>query len=179
MTHHHRETIDETIDRVAAQLTMVPADPALAGRIAEQLDTDAPFAWMRWLLATGAVAAVAVLAVVVFNSSRAPQPADIARATAPVPGPTGETPHAEAARASASPQIAMTAPTRGVTRRRSAEAHPPLPELPQIDALESPVLLAVDNIPTKTLTIEPVDLAPLDLANLAVRELGERDDPKE
>jgi hypothetical protein len=176
MTHHQEESLDETIDRVAAHLTMVPADPALASRIADRLETKA-LGWPRFALAAAAVIGMAILAVVVSNTVRHVPAVDVARATSSAPAPRVEPQFAVPATAESTTVIASQRVVR--QRRAPLPTHDPLPELPQIDALSTPVLLAVDTLPTDTLTIEPVDLAPLGMADLSVAEIDGRDSPKE
>ena len=180
MKHPHPETLDETIDRVAARLTMVPADAALAGRIAAQLEKDSPLVWPRLVFATAAVAALVVLAVVVTEESRETSSVAVARVdeaapsvAAPVVAPRSNA-HAVA--------VPKPAPTRERTPRtaRVQEAPAaPLAEIPQIDALPSIAALTVDALQTDSLTITAVDLAPLDMANLTVRDVDSRESPKE
>jgi hypothetical protein len=169
MTRHHQESLDETIDRVAAHLTMVPADPALAVRIADRLETKAVVAWPRFALAGAVVAAVAILAVIVSNVRREEAP------------PAGEATPSVTRTTLAVADTASAAAGEPFVRRRRAPAptHEPLPEMPQIDALASPVLLAIDTLPTDMLTIDPADLAPLGMADLSVAEIDGRDSPKE
>jgi hypothetical protein len=172
-----QESLDETIDRVAAHLTMVPADPALAGRIAEQLDRDAPFAWYRLAIASAAVA-VLVATVVLLNDSRDLPATEVARTVAPPPSSDAPAPR-DAAPRDSDPAAIASAAISSRSERAAVEEPEPLPEMPQIASLAPPVTLAVDTLSTDTLTIEPVDLAPLDVADLAVSEIGERDSPKE
>jgi hypothetical protein len=172
----HRESIDETIDRVAAALTMVPADSALAARIAERIDThgSTAFAWPRLALGAAAIAVVAIVAAAVFSDQGDVAPREDVRVTEMAP--PAEEPRTTAPTVAAPVgQVTQAARAR---RPRSVE-HAPLPAIPQIDALPSPALLAVDTLPTNTLTIAPVDLEPLNLANLAVSEIDARDEPKE
>jgi hypothetical protein len=177
---HHRESIDETIDRVAAQLTMAPADPARAGRIAEQVERDAPFAWPRLVMASVAVAAL-VVAVVLLKNTREADRADIARTAAPASSPEVSRPRDDAPRTRDATSLMSAALTAQRVRPAAEPAlePEPLPEMPEIESLQSPVTLAVDTLPTDTLTIAPVDLASLDVADLAVSEIGERASPKE
>jgi hypothetical protein len=174
----HQESIDETIDRVAARLTMVAADPALAGRIAEQLDREQSFAWSRLVMASAAVAAL-VVAIVLFKNTREVAIPDIARTVAPAPSSERPAPRDQAPRASDPPALARATLTTQRVRPAAEAAPDPLPEMPEIELLRSPVTLAVDTLSTDTLTVAPVDLAPLDVANLAVSEIGERESPKE
>ena len=171
MTHHLRETVDETIDRVAAGLTMVPADPAAARRIAAQVNEDVRFAWPRFVVATAVVGAVVVLAVVLRKNEREAPPIFVARSD--VSAPASELP-----RPTVAPQ-SITTDVRRMTRKRAAVVEETLPEIPQIDALPSPPPIGVDDLSTSTLTIEPVSVAPLDLANLVVADVGARDNREE
>jgi hypothetical protein len=173
---HHNESVDETIDRVAAQLTMVPADAALAARVAGQrgVETANPFRWQRLAFGAAAVTAVAIVALLVPREPRNHTPADIARAPSAVV-------RTEAPRAAVAAEAAPAAvtPLLSVNRRRRSASPPPLPEMPQIEALSSPVLLTVETLTKDTLTVTPVDLAPLDLSGLTVAPIDERDQPKE
>lgn len=176
---HHREGIDETIDRVAAHLTMAPADPDLASRITRQLDRESPFGWSRLAIASAAVAAIVVAAVFFTNAPEVPS-ADMARVAPPAPS------SAVAAPSAVAPDTDSTSLTSAAvtTAPRTAAAEAglgvePLPEMQQIESLPPPAMLAVDMLSTDTLTIESVDLAPLDVADLAVRDIDERDSPKE
>jgi hypothetical protein len=180
MTHRHEERLDETIDRVAAHLTMVPADPGLAGRIAAQLEREPRFAWPRLAMASVAVAAVVAAFVFVNNARQAPA-VDVAHhaTTSPKADEPAQQP-ADVASARMSPAPSNTAT---VARRAVGIALPSaedlLPEMPQLASLASPVTIDVMVLPTDTLTIEPVDFAPLDVADLAVRDIDEGDSPKE
>ena len=176
----HREGIDDTIDRVAAELTLVAADPALPARLAAHLERQ-PRVTFGWRLAIGAAAtaAAAMLAAFVIN---APPPPAIDRARTadalPVSVPSREiAPAAVAARASLVPTRDRVG--RAAPMPRGASAIEPLPEFRQIDALPSPAILAVDELNTDLLTVAPVDVAPLDLANLVVGDVSARDEPKE
>jgi hypothetical protein len=169
----HQESIDETIDRVAAALTMVPPDSALAARIAERIDTHGSiaFAWPRLALGAAAIAVVAIVAAAVFSDQGEVAPREDVRVTETAP--PAEEPRTTAP--TVAPPLGQVTRTARAQRPRSVE-RAPLPEIPQIDALPSPALLAVDTLPTNTLTIAPVDLEPLNLANLAVSEIDARDE---
>jgi hypothetical protein len=174
----HRETIDDTIDRVAAELTLVAADPALPERITARLERQ-PRVTFGWRLAIGAAAtaAAAMLAALVINAP--PSPAiDHARTADASSVPS---------RAIAPAAVALRAPSVSTRDRvarvapmpRTASAIEPLPEFRQIDALPSPAMLAVDDLNTDLLSVTPVDVAPLDLADLVVGDVSARDEPKE
>ena len=172
----HRESIDETIDRVAAALTVVPADSALAARIAERIDTHGSTAAARPRLALGAAAitVAAIIAAAVFSDHGEVAPREDVRVTETAPA--AREPRTTAPTVAA-PVGQATQTARAQTPRSVERAL--LPEIPQIDALPSPAVLAVDTLPTNTLTIAPVDLEPLNLADLAVGEIDARDEPKE
>lgn len=172
----HREEIDDIIDRVAAAITFVPADPAFAARIIDRLDDGkaAGVAWPRWAAAT-ALLAIVIAGAIAISRDDAPQ--EVLVSAPPVERP-------------ASRVVPQPAPP-AVTARGDADAprqarRVPLPPrssevigVPQIAALPSPEALDLSNLSTDLLTIAPVDVAPLDLANLAVAELVGRDDFKE
>lgn len=173
------ESCDETIDRVAAHLTMVPADPTLARRIAEQLNRDASFNWPRVATASAAVAVIVTAAVVFYNKPEAPRE-DVAGVVSPAPALDAPTPSSDMTSQSALSSVARASMAAGGGARTAPmAAEEPLPDMPQIDSLASPVTIDVAMLPTDTLTISPVDVAPLDVADLAVCDIGERDSSKE
>jgi hypothetical protein len=172
----HRESIDETIDRVAAALTMVPADSALAARIAERIDThgSTAFAWPRLALGAAAIAVVAIVAAAVFSDQGDVAPREDVRVTEMAP--SAEEPRTTAPTVAAPVgQVTQAARAR---RPRSIE-RPSLLQIPQIDALPWPAVLTVETLSTGTLTIAPVDLAPLDVTRLAVVDIEAPNEPKE
>jgi hypothetical protein len=67
----NNERLDETIDRVAAGLTAVPADPGFSARLRDRLPQQTHHR-TRWILAAATAAAVVVAAVIVvrFSSAR-------------------------------------------------------------------------------------------------------------
>jgi hypothetical protein len=176
------EHLDETIDRVAAALTMVPANPALAERIAARLQRETAHASAWRQIAFGAVAiGAAVLLAIMLNDDRSPSsqaPTHVAQQPAPLAAPLAPSAAREPA-VTSGPMI-----TVNVTRRR---APPPIgqaalvdADLPRIGLLQPPPLLAVDTLTNDPLTIAPVNVAPLlDLATLTINDMGERDAPKE
>lgn len=178
MNHHHPESLDETIDRVAAHLTMVPADPGLASRIAARLDRHAPFAWTRLAVASAAVAAV-VAAFVFLNNARQVPATDVAHRVTAAPAADGAVVGQEVAAVSTSLPEAIAAAGGTHDRNALAAAEEPLPEMPQLEALASPVTIDVALLATDTLTIDAVDLAPLELSDLAMHDIDESDSPKE
>jgi hypothetical protein len=174
MTH---ERLDETIDRVARDLTAAPADPALVTRITARVEgaRSQRFEWWRIALPAMGVAAVALFAFVML-------PRDLPRdTTSPAPPPVATAPVLPPSHA-ATPvaPVVEPVPQRASGRRPRREPLPAFePQIPQIEALSSPALLAVDGLTENHLTIAPVDVASLDLANLAFTDADRRDDPKE
>jgi hypothetical protein len=172
MTRH--EDLDDVIDRVASAMTIVPSDPALPARIAARLDqSPRGFAWWP-RLAFGAIALAAVALLAVNTDVRSGRSLDRPIAAAPAVEAAVTTPAIEstfAARAGA-PVIAR-AP------RRARVIGVPAAQLAQIDALSTPAMLDIDDLTTTPLTMTSVDLAPLDLANLALGGSNGRDEPEE
>jgi hypothetical protein len=171
-----REELDETIDRVAAAITFVPADPALAGRVADRIrSAQNAFEWRLLLAGAAGVAAVVIGIAVMTNDRRQPiEPPLVMK-----PSPSELAPVAEA-RPPAPPEPRVDPAPLGRTTpsapTRLAEA---APSVPQIAALDAPALLDVPDLPTSALTIAPAEIAPLDLASLAIADLGDHNDPKE
>jgi hypothetical protein len=181
MTAPH-ERLDETIDRVAAALTMVPADPALAERIAHRLQTERaahPLAWRQLAAAAVALTAITLIAIA-LDRNRNPEitahaPTLIGQQRAPVVMPTAPRQSSAAER-----RGAQTAPVTRQDRRPTPNPQAVIADsgAPMLDALPAPMLLAVDSLTHDPLTIAPVTVAPLDLETLTISEVG-RDSPKE
>ena len=173
MTQHPNETLDESIDRIASGLTSAPADPALVARIADCVNAAEPrrVEWWRLAMPAMGVAVVAIFAFVMMPGERtSPQPSPAVAAPIP-PAPNVAAPVA--------PAVEPVVQRASVPPRRRERSTPFEPQIPQIEALSSPALLAVDSITADQLTIAPVDVASLDLANLALTDADTRDVPKE
>lgn len=186
MTNERSEHLDDTIDRVAAGLTFVSHDAGFARRIADRLD-DRPTGWWfpsRAAIAVAAAAIVMVLARTAIDrltpTATAPpphvtstEPARVPTAAAPPAIEPGTTKPAAPLQASAAPARAAERP-RFITHERV---------VPQIAALAPPAPLGVDvssPMPYPVpLTISPVELAPLGLADLELTESGVPENPKE
>jgi hypothetical protein len=174
-----REEIDDTIDRVAAAITFVPADPAFAARIAERLGSEPALAGLAWPRLAAGIAVVALVVAAIAVSRE--KPAERLVGTVPPATVDASPPGVEPAQAD--PPVA---PSNVNTRARPALRGAPASRaaddvsgVPQIAALNLPEPLDVADLPTDSLTIAPVELAPLELASLAVAELDTRDDFKE
>jgi len=174
-----REALDDTIDRVAAELTAVAADPTLAGRITARLESP-PRSTFGWRLAIGAVATGAAVMVAAFVLNTPPSPATndepVAQALS-LPAPSPET--GVSVTATRTPDSPMRDRGRLAPVVRRASARDPLPEFRQIDALSSPAMLAVEDLSTDSLTVAPVDITPLYVADLIVGDVSGRQEPKE
>ena len=169
------ETLDERIDRVAASLTAVPADPGFGERLAPRL-AGLDREWShRWLFTAAAAAAVVVLALVVSDRGDqrglAPQSAVL---TSPTIAP---------GQVNAAPAIAAEQPV--VEQAVSAVA--PAPEYidseverpPAIAALAAPDGIGVDTLQLEALHVTPVDIGQIEVASLEIREIGALEEPKE
>jgi hypothetical protein len=152
------ETLDERIDRVAAALTAVPADPGFGDRLAPRLAGQGREGGNRWLFTAAAATAVVVLALVVNDrrdqGGTAPQAPQGASAIAS--GPTF------------APAPVDAAPAVADVER------PPV-----IAALAAPDGIGVDTLQLEALHITPVDVEQIDIASLEVREIDGFEEPKE
>jgi hypothetical protein len=172
-----REELDDTIDRVAAGITYVPADPALAARIAERIgSTPDGFTWHVFVAGAVGVATVAIGVALLMNTRQDSIETPLATMTTPA--------ERAPALAKAPPAVTVTASGVGVDPVKPQHAAPRrVTEVagvaPQIPALALPPLLDVAALPTDTLTIAAVELAPLDVPDLAIAELDGRSEPKE
>ena len=172
-----RETLDETIDRVAATLTAVPADPGFSERLAPRLAGRGDGWSNRWLFAAAAAAAVVVLALVVSDrrdqGGTAPQSAPrnaIVSSPTVAPGPVN-----------AAPAVAAEEPMI----EQAVLAAAPAPEFigsdverpPAIAALAAPEGIGVDTLQLEALHVTPVDVGEIDIASLEIREIGAPEEP--
>ena len=166
------ETLDETIDRVAAAITAVPADPGFSARLAPRLEGRTRGSSM-WLVAAAAAAAI-VLAVLLVKPERSTV-TPVQQANAPQPPQlVVETASADAARKT----TAVTAtPVRA--EASPGEGYAPIERTPAIAALGPVETLTVDDLTLHELHIAPVDVVHLDIETLDVPEIGTTDDPKE
>lgn len=172
-----RETMDEAIDRVAAAMTAVPADPGFAARVDARLATRASVAW-RWVALPGAAAAVVVAAIAFVlpgNDEAArsrPQPARAALPSAAMP-----------VRVIPPPVAALMRPAAvrrdGVRPQRDLAAEEDEVFVTRIAALPAPDPLSVDALSLESLSIAPVDVANLDLPVIGVGDIpgGEPKEP--
>ena len=169
-----RETLDETIDRVAATLTAVPADPGFTQRLAPRLTRERP-GWNHTWLVGAAAAAVIFVALLVNNGRDASvnAPLGVVAENAPaaplVQGTTAsviEEPTVEQTTASVDPAPAVV------------EVNEPAPP-PAIAALAAPEGIGVETLQLEALAVMPVEIGEIDIASLEVREIDGFEDPKE
>ena len=174
MSHSVRETLDETIDRVAAAMTAMPADPGFGERLAPRFASSAPWA-ARSLLFAAAAAAMVLLAVTMTNRR---EPAAVHIAAAPAtgspPAPTADALEPRDILADAAPvSPAPTGAAEGVEPHAHADA------APGIAALTPPDSLHVENLAVHQLTIEAVEVERLEVPTLEIAALGVVDEEKE
>ena len=171
-----REDMDDAIDRIAAATTFVPADPALAREIALGIraGTRSVVVWPQLAAAT----VVAALIVAVFAI---PREKPVQRTIAPTPRVEQTVPVVEATPAATAAPAVVQRPVsmpRDVRKARNDSAEVSS-GIPQIEALHLPPPLAVRELPFDSLTIAPVDLAPIELRDLPLAVIDNRDSPKE
>ncbi len=163
-----REELDELIDRVAAAMTSAASEPALVERVAGRLDAAraTSFHLPRLVFAVVALLIAGATATLVRRGDDRQAPVDVASVAAPTV-------------AAATPP----APESRDVRMQPAGESPPPPvrmithvrEVPPLDPLQSPPLLAIDELSSAPLSVEPVAIEPLDVASLAAAG----DQPKE
>ena len=119
------ETLDERIDRVAAALTAVPADPGFGERLAPRLAGQGREWSNRWLFTAAAAAAVVVLAFVVSDrpdqGGSAPQSApqsEMASSPTTAPGHVNAVPAVAAQEPLVEQAVSACGAGAGVHRRR-------------------------------------------------------------
>jgi hypothetical protein len=177
-----RERLDETIDRVAAELTMVPADLKLAERICQQLKCDDarhPFAWRRAVAGVCVVSAALLLTFVLTDRRPTNVDSRSHAVTSPILSATRVqfVPFSNSVRDRRVARHPAESETEGYETQSRVPSLAP-PAMPKFDVLTSPAL-AVDTLISNPLTIAPVTVVPLDVATLTVGDVGERESPKE
>jgi hypothetical protein len=177
------ETVDETIDRIAAAMTAVPSDPGFAVRLDARLDAEPSRTALGLGTARGkalhaiAAAAAAIVVAVITRGVLLEHPA-------PLPGRPDmlvaavDWPDVPLSTELVAP-VAPASSSRTTRPRRRPDPDRFEPTVPQIAALAAPEALNVDDLSFTSLTIAPVELGHLDLANLEVRQLEAAGDPKE
>ena len=162
MTLHQHETLDDTIDRLAAAMTAVPADDRFVTRLASRLDesSDGGGSW-RLAIGLGVTAAAAIALAMSMTVDREPiqQPSLLVAET----------------RFSLTPRAGVVTPVTphvaSVTAVSAGSAVTDLPPVPAIPALSSLPQLAVGDLELQSLNVAPVELDLLEVANLAVVEI--------
>ena len=155
-----RETLDETIDRVANEITAVPPDSTVVARLGPQLDEPVRQAFgLRTLIAVTCVLGLAVAAGLMRSSApgtrRTPvMPSANARPAAP-PAPTARTvgdPADQQAGMATTADRATVAVPGGQIEHAIAESIP---------ALANPSLIDLAHLQFDQLVVEPVELSSL------------------
>ena len=157
------ETLDEAIDRVAASLTAVPADPSFAMRLQSRMQAR-PRIELNVLAGTLAAAALAVFVLVMWRTSDVSK-IEIDRTAAVLPA----TPPPVAI---ASPPVTSPAASR-VTAQATENVTASASQIadvsaPMIAPLPTPQLLAVEALRVDPLTVAPVEVEALKLTDLTL-----------
>ena len=167
------ETLDEMIDRVAAAITAVPADPGFSARLAPRLAAPARSA-PAWMIAAAAMTAI-VLGVLLATPERStPRLVEQAVIT-PEPPPLARS--VPAASTTAAAAVGNDAPARTAAAPEPVLA--PGAPAPAIAALGPVDTLHIEHLRLHELHIAPVDVAHLEIETLDVPEIGTTDEPKE
>jgi hypothetical protein len=171
------ETLDDLIDRVAADLTRVPLDAGYGERLVLHLDRT-PRPTPVW--ATAAAAMMAVVAITLWWAPHAGREPSVSRVGEPRLEDrqpfAARDPREAAAPAVGRPLQPAVAPvvSRPVLARR-VRATPG----PSIPALETPALLALDELAMEALSVPAVDIERLDISMLAIEAMESVPDSKE
>ena len=192
MTDKRSEQLDETIDRVAGALTFVAHDPGFAQRIADRLNDRTRTWWSgsRMLMAGAAVAMVIVVARVAIDRFAPTAPVEVSKRSDPVSSAipemgsdpiraVGSGPFSSATPETGSDPVSSATPEKGsdpISNETASDrrfiTHERL--VPQLVALPSPeplnVAVSASMANPVPLTVQPVKLAPLDLASLELTE---------
>jgi hypothetical protein len=167
-----QETLDETIDRIAAAMTVVPADPGFSERLAPRLASGTRWTPRSLVLATAAAAVV--LLVVTVTSRRESPPID-QTAAAPVASP------AAASDIPSSEHVAIAKARPSMTEATSSAAHVEAHDeaTAGIAALAPPDSLTVENLAIPHLAIDAVEVERLEVPTLEIAALPITDEDKE
>jgi len=173
-----RETLDETLDRVARDLTAVARDATFVARLRPQLDAPVRHgSALRTFAAAACMLAVATAAVLLRNSDSGTRaltsinrPASAAPAATAIEG-VGATSELFAPRVEAVTTSNRAASTGLDTDHSRLES--------TIPALSSPPELDVAHLELDPLVVHPVDVSGLEIAGLSVTDLGAAGEPKE
>jgi len=174
-----RETLDETLDRVAAEMTTTAPDAAFVMRLRPRLDAPARHGFVLKTLAAGAcIMALALSGALLRTSDRDAghvasmrRPAIDRPATAPLANPSAPT----ETFASRVQDVVSTNRAAAPASVSSQPAHldstiPPLSPLPDLD---------LAHLEFDALVVHPMDVSSLQIDGLSVTELGGAEEPKE
>jgi hypothetical protein len=172
-----RETLDEAIDRIAASLTAVPADPAFAGRLrAQWAERQQPGTWR----VAAACAAVALLAMAIALPWVPGPPAP--RLSSATPRPAGRIASPESTKVAVdppeTPRLTAAKPSSPIViAEASADARP---SIEIVAALAHPESLTLSDIAPEDISLAAVRLEPLlEIASLDVPQIGASAEPEE
>lgn len=174
MTH---ETLDETIDRIAGEMTTVSADPAFADRVRPRLSDDRRPLFGPVLAAATVVSAV-VIAIVLWPQNESPSRADrelIAGSVAPTVSLPATVWNAS---------TTLLPPLEGRTLPAAGGGAPAAPHgsavaEAQVESAGPDPLAIVELAIPPPVSPDVVSIAPLDVAQLEVPELDTTYESKE
>jgi len=173
-----RETLDETLDRVANEITAVPPDVAFVARLRPQLDESVgqPFGW-RTLVAATCVVALAVAANLVRHNGAGTRRASEAppAVVRPLPLEAERAVDANVARAKGHEEPSIGSATAG---RAHVRMEHPVAES-AIPALTVPPTIDLAHLQLDPLVVDPVDFSRIEIADISVTGLGASEEPKE
>lgn len=163
----NRETLDETIDRVAGEMSAVTANPTLTAQVCARMDARRR-PWLMPSLAAASVAAVVVSATVLWPRSDRSVP----------PAPPGRELAADAVAPNA--PLAEGGPSARVDAMVDAESEPGMPPHPAPDdaAGGAAVRLNTSFVLELANAGAPTAPAPLAIPELTIRPLAVPDDPE-
>jgi hypothetical protein len=174
-----RETLDETLDRVAREITAVPPDTTFGARLRPRLDEPVRQVFgPRTLVAATCVLALAVAAGLVrHNDPATPRVSVTQSAIAGQAAPSAQIARFAGDRADQHAGAAATTARATVALPRVEIEHTAAESA--IPALLGPSVLDVAHLQLDRLVVEPVEVSSLEIPEISVTDLGAPEGPKE
>lgn len=174
-----RETLDETIDRVANEITAVPEEATFVARLRPQLDEPVRQAFgLRTLIAATCVLALAVAAGLMRHNDPGTGRVPVIQSENARPvSPSAQTARSEGDRVEQHGR-AVAAPDRGTVAVPRVEIEHEVAES-AIPALSDPSLLDLAHLQLDHLVVEPVEVSSIEIPEISVPGLGASEEPKE
>lgn len=172
-----RETLDETLDRVANQITAVPQDATFVARLRPHLDASGrQLSGLHTLIAATCVLALAV-GLMRSSDPGTRRSSPIQTASARPAAPPAQTARSEsepvdrqALRATTTDRATAAVPRSEIEHTVAVSAIPALPAPPIIDLAH----LQLDG-----LVVEPVEVSSIEIPEISVADLRMSEEPKE